>query len=145
MSRSVIFEIPGFVSVIEEPALKAVRIRYDRLFDEAGRNIPAAVRAAAAFASENSIPNWIADTSIVRDELSERDAAWVRTQEFRGILLQSPVKTFVLIPAPEDADGIDNGWIPKWRDETEAGFEGQIAVHVLNEKAMRELLGASLA
>ena len=139
-SGETIFSIDGFVEVSHEPDLDAVWIRYFRLYDEHGKNIPAAVRAAAQFARENNLPNWIADTWRPDDGLSEKDAAWVATQEFRDILLDTSLTTFVLVPS-DPAKGLDTSWIPEWRDATEAGFNGKIKVHVIEkEEDIRALL-----
>lgn len=136
----VVFTIPGFVEVVHEPDLDAVRLRYSRLYDEEGINIPRAVHKAASYAKQNGISNWIADTAKPTDSLSEKDAAWVATQEFRDILLNSPIITFVLL-APGPETGVDTSWIPDWRDATEAGFDGNIKVHVAeSENDIKALL-----
>jgi hypothetical protein len=138
-----IFEVAGFVTVTEEKEHRAVRLRYAMLNDPTGRNIPAAVRAAAAHAKKRGLKNWIAETAAVRDDPSEKDAAWVGSQDFRDILLGTSVDTFVLIPAPDDAPGVDNSWIPEWRVATETGFGGKIAVHILKEEAARGRPGSA--
>jgi hypothetical protein len=135
-----IFSIDGFVDITHEPDIGAVRIKYSKLFDEAGVNIPRAVRAAASYATANGVKNWIADTALPTDDLSPKDAEWVATQEFRDILLESTIKNFVLIP-PLPETGLDNSWIPDWQAATQAGFGEKIVVQVLETAVeIREFL-----
>lgn len=135
-----VFNVDNFVDVRFEPKLRAIRLKYSRLNDEHGVNIPNAVRSAAGYATENNITNWIADSSDVKDDLSEKDAAWIASQTFRDIMIASPITTFILIP-PTPETGLDNSWIPAWREATEAGFNGKISVHVAEtEDALQPLL-----
>ena len=129
---SEIFSVKDFVEVDYVPDLRAVRLKYLKLYDESGTNIPRAVRAAAAYAQAHMVKNWIADTALPRDGLSEKDAEWVGTPEFRNILLESPVDKFVLVP-PLPETGQDVSWIPEWQAATQAGFGEKISVRVLSD------------
>ncbi len=129
-----IFSVENFVTVTYQPDLDAVWIKYTSLYDETGANIPKAVRAAADYATANSIKNWVADTALPTDDLSPKDAEWVASQQFRDILLNSTIEKFVLIPSSPET-GADVSWIPQWQADTQAGFGEKIKVCVLEDAA----------
>ena len=128
-----VFSVENFVTVSHRTDLDAVWVKYTSLYDEAGTNIPNAVRAAADYATANGLKNWVADTALPSDDLSPKDAEWVASQDFRDILLNSTIEKFVLIPAPPET-GADISWIPQWQANTQAGFGTKITVAVLESE-----------
>lgn len=115
-----IFRIPDFVDVTYSPELRAVVLKWHDEYDE-GTAVHDAVLAAVAYVNRHRVANWLADLSTSRRGLSARDLAWMNGEEFRGAIVNSTLRKFVLMP-PLPETGQDTSWLARWEANTLAKF-----------------------
>lgn len=107
---------PDFVHVTYSPDLRAVVLKWHDEYDE-GPLVRDAVLAAVDYVNQHRVAQWFADISTSRRGLSNKDLAWVNGEEFRGAIMDSTLRKFVLMP-PLPETGQDTSWLKSWEANT---------------------------
>ena len=122
---------PDFVHVTYSPDLRAVVLKWHDEYDE-GPLVRDAVLAAVDYVNQHRVAQWLADISTSRRGLSNKDLAWVNGEEFRGAIMDSTLRKFVLMP-PLPETGQDTSWLKSWAPPSSMRW-------ILKPQPMRTLL-----
>ena len=142
MSDTLVHSHPGLVDVYHRTDLDAVNLVWHSEYDE-GSAVRHAVMAAVAFVKNNDIKHWLADISNSTAALSDADLEWVNGSEFRGLIADSPLEKFVLMP-PLPHTGQDIGWLDEWESSTLRAFDkGKSAKLSGNMNEIRAFFGVT--
>lgn len=133
MTQQVVHSQTGLVDVLWRQDIGAVHVKWHTEYDE-GDGVQNAVRAAVRFVIENKIRNWLVDISDSDHALSDKDYAWVSSDEFRALIGQSTLRRFVMIPPGPDSKQ-DTSWIAGWERNTLNNFGNGIAAKVSSDMA----------
>ena len=141
-SENLIFHAIDRITVTYEQDYKAVYTRYFRAYDEFGVFLPAAVRAGLDYATKRQVANWVVDVSQEKDSMSEKDAEWEASEEFRQLFRASSIRRILLRVGPPEQDSDLDGeraWAHDFAQELGDDFVGGVAT---SEEKIREFCAA---
>jgi len=125
-----IFHAIGRITSHHDRTLNAIVTRFFDTNDEHGVVLPSAVRVGLEYATENGVKNWIVDVSEETSSMSEKDANWESSHEFRQIFRLSSVRNILLLVSPsKDGQSLDSerAWAEGFAGELGEGFRADVA------------------
>ncbi len=131
MNHPVVYSQTGLVDVHWHQDIGAVHVKWHTEYDESD-GVQKAVRVAVDFVNKNKIRNWLVDISDSDEALSDKDYAWVSSDEFRDLIRQSSLRRFVMIP-PGLNSKQDTSWIADWERNTLKNFGNKVAAKVSSD------------
>ncbi len=127
--EDIVYLARGRIIVTHERDWQAVHIRFMQTHDGFGVFLPAAVRAGLAYASDHEVPNWVVDVVDEVDSMSETDAEWENSEDFRDLFRSSTIRNILLVvPAPESGADLagELAWVTGLAEQLGSDFTGAV-------------------
>ena len=133
--EDLIFRVHGRIEARHDPELQAIVTTYVRTYDPHGVFLPAGIRCGLEYAKAKGLKNWIVDVSREEDEMSEKDRAWEKSEEFRQIFRESSIRSIVFLLPAVDASG-DTSWADDFAEELGADFACHVTASINETKSI---------